>query len=68
MVDAGTQEQAQEAPAPSNKQDEGDDNLEDEEMLETPMEVMSKSDLFADNFTEVIGTFIFFFSLYRYFL
>lgn len=36
MVDAGTQEQAKEAPAPADRQEE---EMEGEEMLDTPMEV-----------------------------
>ena len=37
MVDAGTQEQAKEVPAPADRQEE--QMAEDEEMLDTPMEV-----------------------------
>ncbi|KAK8382122.1 hypothetical protein O3P69_015232 [Scylla paramamosain] len=36
MVDAGTQEQAKEAPAPADRQEE---EMADEDMLDTPMEV-----------------------------
>ena len=36
MVDAGTQEQAKEAPAPADRQEE---EMPDEDMLDTPMEV-----------------------------
>lgn len=37
MVDAGTQEQAKEAPAPADRQEE--EMAEDEDMVDTPMEV-----------------------------
>lgn len=36
MVDAGTQEQAKEAPAPADRQE---NEMADQEMLDTPMEV-----------------------------
>ncbi|XP_071517971.1 midasin isoform X1 [Panulirus ornatus] len=39
IVDAGTQEQAKEVPAPADRQEEEDKTEEDEQMLETPMEV-----------------------------
>lgn len=40
MIDAGTQEQAKEAPAPADT--ENPDSIEeDEKMLETPMEVLT---------------------------
>ncbi|XP_069167675.1 LOW QUALITY PROTEIN: midasin-like [Procambarus clarkii] len=38
IVDAGTQEQAKEVPAPADRQDK-EDKMQDEEILETPMEV-----------------------------
>lgn len=40
-MDAGTQEQAQEAPAPANTEEDEDNKMENEEMMDTPMEVGS---------------------------
>ncbi|XP_047493219.1 LOW QUALITY PROTEIN: midasin-like [Penaeus chinensis] len=39
VVDAGTQEQAQEAPAPANTEEDEDNKMDNEEMMDTPMEV-----------------------------
>lgn len=42
VVDAGTQEQALEAPAPANTEEDEDNKMEnEEEMMDTPMEVRS---------------------------
>ncbi|KAK7081093.1 AAA ATPase midasin [Halocaridina rubra] len=53
MVDAGTTEQAQEAPAPADRQDE--EKKEEGEMLETPMEVEEEEYTKADKEKEALG-------------
>lgn len=41
VVDAGTQEQAKEAPAPANTEEEENKGENEEEMMDVPMEVGS---------------------------